>query len=599
MQMKSNRAFVSFSHIVIFGLVLLLFVGAKPCWGELAKRAETDEAEHVAWLKEHAAKLRTIDPSDGNFDDLEPIRKAIGDARVVMLGEQTHGDGVTFHAKTRLIRYLHEKCGFDVLAFESGLYDCRKALELLREGKAPPAQAVGSGVFAIWTQSEQVRPLIEYLGQESKRSRPLELAGFDCQFTADASSKYLPDELTAFLKHLPEASVSAEQKSAVVSACRAMTKPPAEIHARQKEAFAACRKALDSVTPTKDLPAWELAFWKQFIESAAAYAEAQKHLKSKELEEARAYTNVRDAQMARNLVWLARTAYPKRKIIVWAASMHLQRNPDKLKRIAIVDGKVVNPRETAPAYENTITLGHAAWKELADDIYSVAFIAADGEFKLPWWDAARRLDPVVDGSFEDLFSRAGFQTAFLDLKRRGDGGEWLTERRLARPMGHVYLEGDWTQSFDGLVFTKTMTGSDRLKQISKLKRHRPDDPAVQKIVKAFQGEWKMAANETGGSKLSPERLKTYRRVVKDDAYTVTIAADSGPITIRGLFALDPQSSPPTIDAEPENGDVMRGIYKLDGDTLTLCIALPGEPRPKEFTAKEGVRQTITVWERVK
>jgi erythromycin esterase len=130
----------------------------------------TEDGARVAWLKKHAQPLRSIDPQDADFADLEAFRRAIGAARIVMLGEQTHGDGATFQAKTRLIRFLHEKCGFDVLAFESGLYDCHKAWELLREGKTTPEKAVANGVFAIWTQSEQVRPLIE-LDMPSLRER--------------------------------------------------------------------------------------------------------------------------------------------------------------------------------------------------------------------------------------------------------------------------------------------------------------------------------------------------------------------------------------------------------------------------------------------
>ena len=43
-----------------------------------------------------------------------------------MLGEHPYDDGTTFVAKTRLVRFLHEQMGFNVLAFESGLYDCPK-----------------------------------------------------------------------------------------------------------------------------------------------------------------------------------------------------------------------------------------------------------------------------------------------------------------------------------------------------------------------------------------------------------------------------------------------------------------------------------------
>ena len=79
--------------------------------------------DRVDWLKKHAAPITTLDIGKQNyrFADLKPFGEAVGDARVVFLGEQTHGDGTTFEAKARLIRYLHEVKGFDVLAFESGM----------------------------------------------------------------------------------------------------------------------------------------------------------------------------------------------------------------------------------------------------------------------------------------------------------------------------------------------------------------------------------------------------------------------------------------------------------------------------------------------
>jgi erythromycin esterase len=573
-------------------------------WGVLCCLASAsgllaDDKERVAWLKANAAELRSIDPADSDFSDLEPIRRAIGESRIVMLGEQSHGDGATFHAKTRLIRFLHEKCGFEVLAFESGLYDCHKAWQLLREGKMPADKAVGSGVFAIWAQSQQVQPLIEYLGKRSHESRPLELAGFDCQFTAEASSRYLPDELAAFFQALPPGAEQEAQRAAVIEACRVLTAPPAKIEARHKEAFAACRKELETAKPPAGFPPGEFAFWKQFLKSAAAYAEGQQYVAGKSLDQGRLYTNIRDPQMADNLAWLSRTAYPGRKIIVWAASMHLMRNPSEVKLIAKVDGRPLEPLTAATHFENAETMGHVAWRELPNEIYSVMFIAAEGEFKLPLWAEARKLDLVVPGSLEELMRASGYKYAFVDFKHRGKEGAWLSEQLASRPLGHADSLADWTKVFDGLVFTRTMTGSDRVKRSIKLVSHRPDDPAIKAELARFQGNWAMTANEAAGVKLPVERLQTYRRTVKDDTYIVLVTGATGTSTIQGKFAINPAASPATIDAEPDGGELMLGIYKLEDEQLTICLARPGEPRPTEFAAGPGTRATMTVWKRAK
>src|SRR6185437_5850958 len=73
-------------------------------------------------LAAHAHAIRTIEPEDDDYDDLEPFGDAVGDARIVQLGECSHGSGTDFKAKARLVRFLHARMGFDVLVWESGLH---------------------------------------------------------------------------------------------------------------------------------------------------------------------------------------------------------------------------------------------------------------------------------------------------------------------------------------------------------------------------------------------------------------------------------------------------------------------------------------------
>jgi erythromycin esterase len=440
---------------------LFVFLGLLPACAPVAWQADPDQEARVAWLKKHAITLRSIDPADEDFADLEPLRKVIGEARVVQLGEQSHGDGATFQAKARLIKFLHQKMGFDVLAFESGLYDCRKAWALLRDGK-DPYTAVSQGVFGIWTRSEQFQPVIDYLGKAAKGDRPLELCGFDCQFTAAASQKHLLADVKAVLAKLDQKAIDAATRLLLLAALEAVLnddpEPTPVVEEQQRKALAAFSRALAAAKPSAALPEAELAFWRQLAASNATQAE--NHWLGKKQGEKTDYialTNVRDPQMAKNLVWLAREAYPKRKIIVWAASLHLMRNP-----------ATVQPLKSLPAdyYKDVVTMGHEVWKALDKETYTLAFTAAEGEAGTvgakPW-----KLKEVPAGSLEALLALAGHTNAIVNFRELDESGSWLRKKLTARPLGYSDMTADWTNVFDGIVFTRTMFPSTLTKRATK------------------------------------------------------------------------------------------------------------------------------------
>ena len=154
-----------------------------------------------AWLEAHVSPIRTIDATDEDFSDLEALADAIGARRLVQLGEPSHGAGACFAAKARIVKFLHQRHGFDVLIWESGLYDVALAHAGMR-GADDAMTAARRGVFTLWSMAAEVKPLFDTIKASQATVRPLEMAAFDMQVTADGSTKVFAQDLRAFVAGL-------------------------------------------------------------------------------------------------------------------------------------------------------------------------------------------------------------------------------------------------------------------------------------------------------------------------------------------------------------------------------------------------------------
>lgn len=405
-----------------------------------------DEAR-VKWLVDHAAPIASISPGSEGFADLEAFRRAVGNARIVMLGEQSHGDGATFLAKTRIIEFLHQQMGFDVLVFESGLYDCRKAWSLLQHGEDAKT-AAGRCLFDVWSNSQEVQPLLHYLGTASRTDRPLELAGFDMQPSGSASRDFLVRDLRAYVtRHDPSLAVDTAFGT-VASTFEMLFTDPMQWRSLPPDKRAAFQHAVGTVRErlaAGGAPGDTAAFWAQQLKSMGRFFEFAWGLNPQQLDPA--IVNMRDAQMADNLTWLATQQYPTRRLIVWGATSHLTRNRQTIEN------------NGAP---NMIPMGHHLLETLGADVYTVMFTSYAGQTGLAREGergAPQEIGDAAPGSLEDLLHRTGHEYAFLDLRRIPYGGEWLREPLLSRPMGHSPMTADWTQVADAVFFIREMQPS--------------------------------------------------------------------------------------------------------------------------------------------
>ena len=286
-----------------------------------------------------------------NYSDLQFLKKIIerDSVKVIMLGEQTLGDGSTFLAKSRLIKFLHKEAGFDVLAFESGLFDCTYAWdEIKRSGKY--AEGIRNAVFPMWVNSNECEELINYLQSTLGTSKPMELSGFDSQLTGYESCQLLIEEF--FRNNLDF--LTQGEKNLFVKIARL----DEEIKTGKDKTYN--NTVLDKISLNLDSLSKinsKFEYWKLVIDGVRIGYNEYLAMKFTEGE----YTdpeiiNARDIQMGKNLVWLLNNKYKNRKVIVWAASFHNSRNISELL-VKDSDSLYMNN-----LYKKTVTMGDVVYR---------------------------------------------------------------------------------------------------------------------------------------------------------------------------------------------------------------------------------------------
>jgi len=368
--------------------------------------------------------LHQVGDNNENFEGYDRIKDAIGDAQIVMLGEQSHTDATTFESKIKLIKYLHQEMDFDILAFESNIYECDKAWSLIQEGQ-PIKETMAKAIFGIWSTLEELDPLYQYFEHQITNENPLILTGFDTQFYGQLGTKYFQEDLKLYLSNF-ESSENLDDEIAQLQ------------HFLNTYGRKVKKKvALKNIATIKKLMAIM-----QDGKTDATNSWMQK-LKSLEIwiHDTAFKTENRDQQMAENLIALKKR-HPGKKIICWGATSHFLYNSSLIQLESKVLQKLVGDH-----YHKVSMMGDYVKDEFGDDLYTIGFITHEGTYG---HNKTKTIGLPTTNSVEYVIGQSPNDNYFLPLQ------DLSLEGYLSRPLAHVNMTTDIANVMDGVIFNRYM-----------------------------------------------------------------------------------------------------------------------------------------------
>lgn len=139
-----------------------------------------DDQPVVEWMRAHAVPLATPEPGRG-FTDMQPLKKVIGNARIVALGEATHGTREFFQLKHRMLEFLATEMGFCIFSIEANMPEAYRLNDYVLTGKGDPKQLLKGMYFWTW-DTQEVLDMILWMREFNKSGKGrVEFTGFDMQ----------------------------------------------------------------------------------------------------------------------------------------------------------------------------------------------------------------------------------------------------------------------------------------------------------------------------------------------------------------------------------------------------------------------------------
>jgi erythromycin esterase len=405
---------------------------------ELAAERAPKPAE-LEWLRKTAIVFKT-ERAENGFDDLQPLKALVGDARIVALGEGTHGTAEFFRMKHRLVEFLASEMGFTVFAIEANMPEAYRVNDYVLHGKGDPRALLKGMYFWTW-DTQEVLDMILWMRKfnESGKGR-IQFLGFDMQTAAVAAEnarKFIADVDPSFAKSAAEAydgldaairaAHADQQKSASTASALSLARS-----ARKERVEAALRHLEENrARYLEKKPAPEVDW---AIQNARVAHQAAGSL----VPSTQVGSNHRDQCMADNVDWILSQAPSGTKIVLWAHNGHVSR-----------------------VGMGATSMGSHLAQRHGKDYFVFGFAAHKGRYTAVARGTGlgtHELRPSEPGSVEYYASASGLSRMIIDLRRASrdePAAAWLTRPIKHRSIGALaqdaWYPSELPREYDALI----------------------------------------------------------------------------------------------------------------------------------------------------
>jgi protein-L-isoaspartate(D-aspartate) O-methyltransferase len=360
--------------------------------------------------------------------DLKPLLSRIGDARVVLIGEASHGTSEFYRMRDRISRALIETKGFNFVAIEGDWPDAARIDHYVRHREYRPSEWTAFSRFPIWMwRNNEVRAFVDWLRSYNIGHKPTSRVAFH---GLDLYSLY--DSIRFVLEYLEDVDPNSAKVARERYGCLTpwQSDPATYGHAALTGRYPTCEAdvvhALSDLLQKREVyAAHDGERFLDAVQNARLVTNAERYYRIMYYG-SRASWNLRDEHMFNTLKTLLAYHGEHSKGIVWAHNSHIG-----------------NAGATEMSARGEHNIGQLCRKDFGQNCYAIGFgtdhgtVAAASEWGGPM--GIKDVRPSVKESVERLCHESEAPHFMLGLRdREAAHTKGLLKPRLERAIGVIY-----------------------------------------------------------------------------------------------------------------------------------------------------------------